>query len=151
MARSKNTNILLALGLFAIAFIPCVISWIGAVSDKKPEVVITHSSKQDGYARVPASYDVTASPNYKWTHEGVSTGRMLLAFLLFAIGAALVFADWGLGISLPGYAVLVILGVVLSIGKYSFHYYDEKKYEKAVDSLTWEANKADLDKLFEQP
>lgn len=151
MARTKKTNIFLFLGLFAIPTVICCIAWVAALSDKQPEVVVTHSSVQEGYARVRASYDITASPHYKWTHEGVSTGRMFLAFLLFAVGAAIVFVDWSYGKALPIYAAFVIGGVLLSIGKYSFHYYEIKKYEKAVDSLTWEANKEDLDKIFEQP
>jgi hypothetical protein len=150
MSRTKNTNIFLFLGLFAIPTVICSIAWISALSDKEPEVVITHSSVQEGYARVPASYDITASPHYKWTHEGVSAGRMFIAFLLFAVGAAIVFVDWGYGKALPIYAVFLIGGVLLSIGKYSFHYYEIKKYEKAIDSTTYEANKADLDKIFEQ-
>jgi hypothetical protein len=150
MATKKNNSWLLALGLFAIAAVPTSIAWVGAVSNHKPEVVITPAAIRDGYETVPASYDIVASPNYKWTHEGVSTGRMLIVFLIFVVGACVFFLDLNVGLAIGLYAASVIGGTLLGIGKYSFHYYDIKKYEKAIDSTTYEANKTDLDKIFEQ-
>lgn len=147
--QDSDRPYLRAIVLFLIPTIASLFFYIKALSDKQQEVVITHSSQQAGYARVPAVYDVTASPHYRASHEVPGTW-MVLSIVIFLIGAAASLLNLEQGVALGIWGACVVGGACLGVGRYSFHYYATDKYEKAIDSTTYQLNKADLDQIFEK-
>lgn len=101
--------------------------------------------QQDGYAVQPAIYNIEASPAFKWSKTH-STALIVVAYVLLLLPAGYAYymnkeaktATW-----IP-VAICVVLAYLAT-----FIQYDLKTYAKTVDTVTYEANKDNLDKCFE--
>lgn len=131
--------------------IPIVFSAIALVSidsSKTPETVY-HSYAQQ--TNSPAYYDVVASPHYKMTHGAFNTTLVIIGFVLYLGGIVIVLLDLKFGLALILTIVSWLGGLLCIFGKYSFHYYDETKYERAITVDQYENNKLELDSIFDHP
>ena len=131
--------------------IPMVISVIALLyidSSKTPETVY-HSYAQQ--TNSPAYYDVVASPHYKMTHGAFNTTLVIIGFVLYVAGIVIIILNLKFGLALILTIVSWLGGLLCIFGKYSFHYYDETKYEKTITVDQYENNKTDLDIIFDHP
>lgn len=140
-----------------LALIFLLAAGIGVViisNDNKPDTVLYGGSHQPGYEAQPDQYTVTASSSYIWSNGGHSTTLVVIGFALVAatIGLSSLLKDKD-GAALKQ-NVVVIIGCVIAFflifGKYVNA--DKKadgKFSKTVSKEVYEANKNDLNALFQ--
>ena len=139
-----------------IFLIPVIISILGVIAvnsykgheiDHKPAAY----GPGTGYELVPEEYTVTASSHYKW-HHGTSPGWLwIVGIILFAAGGAYLYnTDKEVKtISWKVLAVIWLAGLFSLFGKHVIKY-NKKEYVKTIDKETYEANKGNLDAIFQQ-
>lgn len=135
------------------ALIPILFSIFSIIyikGDSKPEIRELPASSRPGYETVGAEYDITVSPQYRWSHGGHNLAFIVVGFALFVLSGLYInkiqhFGKNGLFFTLIFWA----LGLIAIFGKYSFTYYNDR-YSKRFTQVQYEANKNDLHKLFEE-
>jgi preprotein translocase subunit Sec61beta len=129
---------------------------IHITADKKASAVFHPVSVHEGYAPVPASYDVTASPNYIWHHGGHNNIMIVVGFgVLLAAGfIGYVMEEGKKEIkSAPKIVILLaaaLFGVGLIFGKYlSKSTKPGSSLYKSINQAQYDAAKNNLDSIFE--